>query len=97
MTASHTTYESSVKAAGPTKLATVATAIMTALTAIDSVNTVVGYNLQTGKNALLVSTTVTANLALAESRNNAEKAAQATAALARHTLQVAAVADGGQY
>lgn len=84
------TYEASVKAAGPTKLDSVQNvAQVTMQTTIDAVNSVIGYRSETGNNANLVSTTRAAAAARLEAYANAEKAKQASIALARDTLRTA--------
>jgi hypothetical protein len=60
---------------------------------VDAVNSVVGYNNVSGNNALLVSTTITANIAKLEALANAEKTKQASIAAARETLKNAGTAE----
>lgn len=97
MSSQHGAFETSVKNSGPVQLATVATAETTKQTSIDAANSVVGYNLQTGNNATLVSTTITAALTLAETRNTAEKIKQASVAAAKEALRLDTVGDGNKF
>jgi hypothetical protein len=93
MSSQHTTFESSVAAAETVKLGTFASTETVHQTSKDAANSVVGYNLQTGNNATLVSTVKTANLAKLEALNNAEKTKQASIAAARETLKNAGTAE----
>lgn len=93
MSSQHTTFEASSKTAGPTQLASVVAAEQTHQTSIDAVNSVVGYNNVSGNNALLTSTTITANIAKLEALANAEKSKQAALAAARETLKNAGTAE----
>ena len=62
-------------------------------TSIDAVNSVVGYNNVSGNNALLTSTTITANIAKLEALANAEKRTGCVLAAARETLKNAGTAE----
>jgi hypothetical protein len=93
MSSQHTTFESSCKTAGTTQAASVVAAEQVRQVSIDAVNSVVGYNNVSGNNALLVSTTITANIAKLEALANAEKTRQASTAAAREILKNAGTAE----
>jgi hypothetical protein len=94
MSSQHTTFEASHAAASAVFLDSVTRSILvTHQTSCDAANSVVGYNLQTGNNATLVSTVKTANIAKLEALANAEKTRQASIAAARETLKNAGTSE----
>jgi hypothetical protein len=84
---SRSTYESTVKSAGQTQIATVVAAVGTAQTTADASNSVVGYNNATGNNGNLVAALKAAAIAKAAALFAAEQTRQATVAVARDTLR----------
>ena len=95
MSSLHGSYETTVKASGPTQLATVASTEGTHQTTIDAANSVVGLNLING-NASFVSTVATANTTKLEALANAEKTKQASSRQRREALRADTVGDGAK-
>ena len=81
------TFVSSVAAAEAAKASTKAAAITTHQVTIDAANSVVGYNHATGNNTALRAATAAANAAKLEAFANAEKAKQASVAVAKDVLR----------
>ena len=96
MSSLHGSYETTVKAAGPTQLTSVVAAEQVRQTTIDAANSVVGLNLING-NAAYVTAVIAANIAKLESLNSAEKVKQASQAAARELLRADTVGDGAKF
>lgn len=81
------TYQSSVKSAEGSKVATVSTAETTKQETINASGVNVGYNLQTGNYANLAAAVKSANTAKIATLNTAEHAKQVAINVARDTLR----------
>lgn len=81
------TYNATIAAAALAHAAARAAAFTVHQTTIDASNSVVGYNLQSGNYANLLSSVKTANAAKLEAFAAAERAKQASHAAARDTLR----------